>query len=145
MTFVLFLHIAAAIFFVGPLAIVTATAPRVIRGGEGQLPALRLLNSMTRIYGAGSLLVFLLGLWLVPLSGRGFGEFWLSASMTLYVVAIALTYLLTERDQRKAVKRLETADAHVIVNAGRIAGVSMAVGVIWLAILLLMIYQPGRP
>lgn len=142
MSFVLFLHIAAAIFLIGPLTVAASATARVVRGGAADLPLLRWLQRTTRIYGAASLLVLLLGLALVR-DEYSFNEFWIGASIALFLAALGLLFGLVERDQRAAIARLEAAEK-VNVEAGRIAGVSAAIGVLWLVILLLMVYKPGH-
>ncbi|GAA4106464.1 hypothetical protein [Actinomadura miaoliensis] len=101
----LFLHIGFAIFTLGPLTAATMASPRYIR--KGNVVVLRYLTRVTRIYGLGTLGIFLFGLFLAK--GR-FNQMWLSASMTLFVVALALL-VLVERDQRKAAHALELAAA----------------------------------
>ena len=140
--FVTFLHVGAAIFLIGPVTAVTMVAPRAIRSGDAGLALLRWLHRSTRLYGLLSLLVFGLGLWLVPASHHKWGEFWLSSSMTLFVVAWALLFGLVERDQRHAVAHI-AAGEDASVKAGRIAGVSGAVAAIWVVILVLMVWRPG--
>lgn len=143
MTFVLFLHVAAAVFIIGPLTMATMVTPRLIRQGDEGLATLRWANRATRMYGIGSLLVFVLGVARVR-APYSFGQFWVSASMTLYVVAVALLFAVVERDQRAAIRRTESGDSSP-VQAGRIAATSGAVAVMWLAIVALMIYKPGGP
>jgi uncharacterized membrane protein len=143
-TFVTFLHVAAAIVLIGPLVVVTMASPRAIRSGDAGLAVLRWLHRTTRVYGLLSIVVFLLGLWLVPVAKVGWGEFWLSSSMTLYVVALALLFGLVERDQRTAIRHLEAGESSD-VKAGRIAGVAGAVSLIWVVIVLLMVWRPGQP
>jgi hypothetical protein len=145
----LILHIGFAIFTLGPLTAVTSATPRYIRRGE---PAIvRYLNRGTRLYGLLALGVFLFGLLLAH--GK-FSEFWLSASMTLFVVALVLLFIV-ERDQRKAVHKLEVAAAvdgdegekaeaepePARVEQGRIAAFSGVVALIWLVILVLMVWN----
>ncbi len=143
MRFLLMLHVLAAVFIVGPLTFVTAVTPRVIRQGPDGLPALRLLRRTTRVYAIASLLVFLLGLAMVRHQyGYSFNQFWVSASITLFVVALGLILAVVERDQRKAVTSLEAGDA-ASVSAGRIAAASGTASLIWLAIIVLMVYRPG--
>lgn len=137
---VLFLHIAAAIFLIGPLTVAAATSPRYIRTGNVEVT--RFLNQTTRLYGLLSVLVFGLGLGLVHGKYR-FSEQWITISMTLFVVTLGLLFGLVERDQRKALARLEGGEG-APVRAGRIVGVSSAVGVLWLIILVLMVSQPGH-
>ena len=99
----LILHIGFAIFTLGPLTAATMATPRYIRRGEPGI--LRYLNRATRIYGLLTLGIFLFGALLQPdRLGRG----WLSASMTLFVVAFVLL-IIVERDQRKAINRIEAA------------------------------------
>ncbi|MEO5874659.1 MAG: hypothetical protein ABIS86_17240 [Streptosporangiaceae bacterium] len=97
----LILHVGFAIFTLGPLTVATMSTPRYIRAGNAVV--LRYLALTTRIYGLGSLGVFLFGLFLAQ--GK-FDQFWLSASMTLFVVALVMLLIL-ERDQRKVLSALD--------------------------------------
>lgn len=143
MTFLLGLHIAAAVFLIGPLTFATSVTPRVVREGVAGLPTLRFLRRTTRIYGVASLLVFALGLGLVRRRGGvGFNQFWLAASMTLFVVALGLVFAVVVRDQGKAVSLLEAGEP-AAVHAGRIAAASGAAALMWVAIVFLMVYRPG--
>jgi hypothetical protein len=109
----LLLHIGFAIFALGPLTAATMASPRYIRRRE--VTVLRYLNRATRIYGLLALGIFLFGLLLAK--GK-FAQVWLSASMTLFIVAMALLFIV-ERDQRKAVHALElTAARHTPVPPG---------------------------
>ncbi|MCW2858914.1 MAG: hypothetical protein JWP48_622 [Actinoallomurus sp.] len=99
------LHIGFAIFALGPITAATMATPRHIRRGEANV--VRYLNRITRIYGLLTLGIFLFGLLLAH--GR-FNQVWLSASMTLFIVALVLL-LIVERDQRKALHKIELAVA----------------------------------
>ncbi|GAB3986755.1 hypothetical protein GCM10029978_103070 [Actinoallomurus acanthiterrae] len=99
------LHIGFAIFTLGPLTAATMATPRYIRRGEPGI--VRYLNRVTRIYGLATLGIFLFG---ALLAHGQFSKVWLSASMTLFIVALVLL-VIVERDQRKAVHKLEVADA----------------------------------
>jgi Ca2+/Na+ antiporter len=99
------LHIGFAIFALGPITAATMATPRHIRRGEATV--VRYLNRITRIYGLLTLAIFLFGLLLAH--GR-FNQVWLSASMTLFIVALVLL-LIVERDQRKALHKIELAAA----------------------------------
>jgi len=101
----LILHIGFAIFTLGPLTAATMSTPRYIR--KQNAVVLRYLHRTSQIYGVGTLGIFLFGLFLAH--GK-FGKFWLSASMTLFVVALVLL-LLVERDQRKAINLIDVAVA----------------------------------
>lgn len=133
----LWLHIGFAIFTLGPLTAATMATPRAIRSSD--VTVLRFLHRSTRLYAAVSVLVFGFGL---ALSRSRFDEFWISASMTLFVVGLALLFAIVEPDQRKALRRLgESEDAKV--ETGRIVAVSVVIAVIWLVVLILMVWQPG--
>lgn len=141
MQIVVWLHVSAAVFLVGPQTVATAVAPRYIRAGAEGLPVLRFLQRTTRIYGLATVVVALLGAGAV-VDEYDFGQFWVSSSLTLFVVAYALLLALVLPDLRRAVGRLEAGET-AAVEAGRILGVGAAVAVIWLGILLLMVYKPG--
>ncbi|MDL4772292.1 hypothetical protein [Actinomadura xylanilytica] len=164
----LILHIGFAIFTLGPLTAATMATPRFIRNQN--LVVVRYLNRTTRIYGIGTLGIFLFGLFL---ASGDFAKPWLSASMTLFIVALVLL-LIVERDQRKAAHLLETAAAKAApaasstktggegaeegekakaakpaapgadiaqVERGRIAAMSGVVALLWLVVLVLMVWN----
>ncbi|QKW34103.1 hypothetical protein HUT06_08760 [Actinomadura sp. NAK00032] len=101
----LILHIGFAIFTLGPLTAATMSTPRYIR--KRNAPVVRFLNWTTRVYGLATLGIFLFGL---GLAEGNFAQAWLTVSMTLFIVALALL-LIIERDQRKAARLLEEAAA----------------------------------
>lgn len=153
------LHIGFAIFTLGPLTAATMSSPRYIRRRNPAV--LRYLHRTTQIYGFAALGVFLFGLLLAE--GR-LAQVWLSASMTLFIVALVLL-LLVDRDQRKAIHLLEgAAPASPLVEGeeeegpekgttpapgedvaqvqrGRIAALSGVIALIWLVILILMVWN----
>ncbi|TNY35459.1 hypothetical protein [Thermomonospora catenispora] len=158
----LILHIGFAVFTLGPLTAATMATPRYIRRRDPRV--LHYLNRATRIYGLSALGIFLFGLLLAR--GR-FDEMWLSVSMTLFVVALALLAIV-ERDQRKAIHRVEVGAAEdrtaaaeeaarprheedeeqpaarheevAQVERGRIAAISGVIALLWLVILTLMVW-----
>ena len=99
---VLWLHIGFAIFTVGPVALAISSTPRYIRRRD--VPVLRYLTRITLIFTIGSLLVLVFGIVLGQLD-HDFAHPWLTAAMTLFVVAIVLLVLII-RDQRRAIKAL---------------------------------------
>ncbi|MDQ6874347.1 MAG: DUF2269 domain-containing protein [Actinomycetota bacterium] len=143
MAFLLVLHIAAAVFLIGPLTYATAISARLIRQGADGEPVLRWAHRTTQFYGLGTLLVGILGLALVR-AKITFNQFWVAASLTLFVVALVLVFAIIERDQRAAIRRREAGDDSP-VQAGRILATSAVVALLWLVILFLMVYQPGNP
>ena len=99
---VLWLHIGFAIFTVGPLALAISSTPRYIRRRD--VPVLRYLSRITLIFTAASLLVLVFGIALGQLH-HDFSRPWLTAAMTLFVVAIVLLVLII-RDQRRAIRSI---------------------------------------
>ncbi|POM27524.1 hypothetical protein BTM25_19400 [Actinomadura rubteroloni] len=142
----LVLHVGFAIFTLGPLTAATMSTPRYIR--QGNVTVVRYLHRTTQIYGLGTLGIFLFGLFLAD---GAFSEAWLSVSMTLFVVALALL-LVVARDQGHAVKLLtertakdaaedEPAGDVAPAERGRIAALSGIVALLWLVILVLMVWN----
>jgi len=159
---VLWLHIAFAVFTVGPVALAISSTPRYIRKRE--VTIVRYLTRITTIFTAGSLAVLILGI----AAGQMLHELskpWLTAAMTLFLVTLVLLVVVIS-DQRKAIRALEaeTAAADVpadqpeqtvspeerapvaahqaSVERGRIAVMGGVVNLIWLAVLALMVWQP---
>jgi Predicted integral membrane protein (DUF2269) len=134
--FLLFLHVASAIFLLGPLVVVVSATPRYIRTRD--VAVLRFLRRSTFVYATGSVAVLLFGL------ARGrhmLDKIWLSASMTLFIVATVLVYTLVYRDQGLAIAKLEeSADPKVYER--RIVAVGGVVALMYVVILFLMFYHP---
>jgi len=106
---VLWLHIAFAIFTIGPVTLAISSTPRYIRNRD--VPILRYLSRITMIFTIGSLLVLVFGVILGQVK-HDFSRPWLTAAMTLFLVAIVLLVLIM-RDQRRAIKALAPADPAV--------------------------------
>lgn len=104
----LWLHVAAAVFCVGPVTVATSFTPRYIR--QGQLPVVRFLLRTTRVFGVLTLLVFATGL---ALGREQLAQPWLTVSMTLFIVAFALLFAMVQRDQAAAVKVMAAAEAQL--------------------------------
>jgi hypothetical protein len=99
----LWFHIGFVIFAIGPVTIATMSTPRYIRARN--VGVLRYLARMTRIFGAASLGVLLFGI----IAGQSLHEMtktWVTASLTLFVVALVLLVLIM-RDQHKAIAAVE--------------------------------------
>jgi hypothetical protein len=99
---VLWLHIGFAIFTIGPVALAISSSPRYIRRRD--VPVLRYLTRITLIFTIALLLVLVFGIVLGQLD-HDFEHPWLTAAMTLFVVAIVLLVLII-RDQRRAIKAM---------------------------------------
>jgi hypothetical protein len=101
------LHVAFVVFTIGPVTIATMSTPRYIRAGN--IGVLRYLARLTRIFGAASLGVLLFGI-IAGQSLHKMAQAWITASLTLFVVALVLLVLIM-RDQTRAIGALEAAQA----------------------------------
>jgi uncharacterized membrane protein len=104
---ILWLHIVAAIFTLGPVTAAIMSTPRYIR--KRNIVVVGYLYRITRIYAIASLLTLIFGLVITELL-HYFSKPWVSVSITLYVVALVLLVLIV-RDQRKAITALAAAEA----------------------------------
>ncbi len=99
----LWFHIGFVVFAIGPVTIATMSTPRYIRARN--VGVLRYLSRVTRIFGAASLGVLLFGI-IAGQSLHDMTKTWITASMTLFVVALVLLVLIM-RDQHKAIIAVE--------------------------------------
>ena len=141
MTFVKLLHVALAVFLIGPLTVVVAATPAAIRGGAPSVPLLRWFARTTQLYGLATVVVLVLGMALVA-PDHSFGEVWIWGSLVLFAVAIALLLRVVEPGQRAALEAIEVGGPTAALER-RILVVGGVVSLCWVAILALMIYQPG--
>jgi hypothetical protein len=106
---VLWLHVTAAIFTIGPGTAAIMSTPRFIRARNPVVVGYLLRT--TRIYSIGALLVLIFGLILTGMMHK-FSQWWISVSLTLFVVAVVLLVIIL-RDQGKALRALTAAEAAV--------------------------------
>jgi hypothetical protein len=109
----LWFHIGFVVFTIGPVTIATLSSPRYIR--TRNLVVLRYLSRMTRIFGSASLGVLLFGI-IAGQSLHDMTKAWVTASMTLFVVALVLLALIM-RDQHRAIVALEGVETPVVSRA----------------------------
>src|SRR5215813_10581828 len=92
---ILWLHIGAAIFTIGPITAAIMSTPRYIRKRDAAVVGF--LHRITRVYTIASLLVLVFGAVLAGLRDD-FSKPWISISMTLFLVSLVLLVLII-RDQ----------------------------------------------
>jgi hypothetical protein len=114
---VLWLHLVAAIFTIGPGTAAIMSTPRYIRRQNTVLVGY--LYRTTRIYSIAALLTLIFGAVLAGLTHK-FSQWWISVSLTLFVVAFVLLILII-RDQRTTLTALTTADDTVAAERGVVA------------------------
>ncbi len=114
---VLWLHIAFVIFTIGPVTLAIMSTPRYIRKRDTRI--LRYLTRMTFVFGIASLGVLIAGFALASMIGKE-GKPWVIISGTLFIVAVLLLGLI-HRDQRHAIKAIETATSRASAAAAESA------------------------
>jgi hypothetical protein len=122
---VLWLHLVAAIFTIGPGTAAIMSTPRYIRRQNTVLVGY--LYRTTRIYSIAALLTLIFGAVLAGMTHL-FSQWWISVSLTLFVVAFVLLMLIM-RDQRTALTALTTADDTVAAERSEVARISEAAAV----------------
>ena len=110
---ILWLHITAAVFTIGPGTAAIMSTPRYIR--KRNPVVVGYLFRTTRIYSFAALLTLIFGLILTGMTHK-FSQWWISASLTLFVVAFVLLLIIL-RDQRKALTALDAAAGAAVADA----------------------------
>jgi hypothetical protein len=103
---ILWLHVAAAIFAIGPGTAAIMSTPRYIR--KQNTVVVGYLYRTTTVYSSAAVLTLVFGLILTGLEHK-FSQWWISVSLTLFVVTCVLIVVII-RDQRKALVALAQAD-----------------------------------
>lgn len=109
---ILWLHVTAAVFTIGPGTAAIMSTPRFIRKRNPVIVGY--LFRTTRIYSLGTLFTLVFGIILTAMTHK-FSQWWISVSITLFVVAFVLL-LLIMRDQRKALSALDRAAGAAVAD-----------------------------
>ena len=144
-TVVFALHVVAAVFIVGPMAILPMTAMRAVRSGQGGQVAV--LAQSTFIFSLLSLLVAVLGFGVIGLNEEGttISTPWVLSSIILYVVALALNLIAVVPALRSAAEHLQDSATQELQKPDyrRITIGSGVVTVLLVVITVLMAWHPG--
>ena len=144
----LFLHLLAAIFAVGPLVGVATTSSRALRKSDAA--AATSAARLVRVYSYASIVVVVLGMGLMSQEApwdktrnvAEMGDTWIWLSLLLWVGAMALALgLLAPALSRAAAEIGGSGSAGPLV--GRVAAAGGVIGLLYAAIVVLMVYQPG--
>src|ERR1700735_602267 len=114
---ILWLHVTAAVFTIGPGTAAIMSTPRFIRKQNPIIVGY--LFRTTRIYSVGTLLTLVFGVILAGMTHK-FSQWWISVSLTLFIVAFVLLVLIM-RDQRTSLTALTTADDTLAAERGEVA------------------------
>jgi uncharacterized membrane protein len=144
----LFLHLLAAIFAIGPLVGAATTASRALRRPDAA--AATSAARTIRLYSYVSVVVVVLGMGLMSQKApwdksedvATFGDTWIWLSVLLWLVAVAVSLGLLVPSLSKAAAEIGSGNA-VGTLTGRVAAAGGAIGLIFAVIVVLMVYQPG--
>jgi Predicted integral membrane protein (DUF2269) len=144
----LFLHLLAAIFAVGPLVAAAATASRALRTSDAA--AATSAARMIRLYSYVSVVVVILGMGLMSQDAPGpgseevakIGDTWIWLSLLLWVCAMALSLGLLAPSLTKASAEIGGSGS-AQSSVGRVAAAGGVIALIYAVIVLLMVYRPG--
>lgn len=139
------LHLLFAVFAVGPLVHAATTAGRGVRTGNAAATASS--ARVLRIYAYVSVVVILVGFALMQQKRRGaklgdIGDTWVWLSIVLWALAIGLVLAVLVPTLDKAGK-LIADEGSVVALTARVAAAGGVVGLLFAAIVVLMVYRPG--
>lgn len=131
------LHVLAAVFLIGPMAILPHLAMRELRTGNGAQAAA--LGRSTNVFSLLSLIVIFFGFGLMGVSDHDLSitTTWILASLIVYVVALALTLAVIVPALRGAAEAGNRDNAYK-----RVAMSSGIVTLLLLAAVALMVWKP---
>ena len=139
------LHVVAAVFLVGPMAVLPMTALRALRAGEWSMVST--LAVSTRVFSLASLVVAVLGFGVVGTADERFDlsvtTSWVLISIVLYLVALALNLAVVVPALKRAAGELEGGRGEAArALYGRIAAGSGVVSLLLVAVTVLMVWKP---
>ncbi|MCX7520948.1 DUF2269 family protein [Microbacterium sp. STN6] len=118
------LHVVAAVFIIGPMAILPHLAPRLIRTGHGG-QVVALAKSVT-LFSWLSLIVVVFGFGVMGMYKIPFDRTWIWLSIVLYVIALLLSLFLVAPAMRRAGQALELSTADAAVTDTPASGTGVA-------------------
>jgi hypothetical protein len=144
----LFLHLIAAIFAIGPLVGVTTTASRALRTSDAG--AATSAARLVRGYSYASVVVVILGMGLMSQKApwdktrnvAEMGDTWIWLSLLLWACAVGVALGLLAPSLTRAAAEIG-ANGSAGAMVGRVAAAGGVIGLLYAVIVLLMVYQPG--
>jgi uncharacterized membrane protein len=144
----LFLHLLAVIFAVGPLVGAASTASRALRTPDAVAAASAART--LKIYSYASLAVVVLGMGLMSATDPDhpsqhvaeFGDTWIWLSLLLWFVAMGATLRGLEPALRRAATEIASGRP-VATLTTRVAVLGGGVALVYAGIVALMVFQPG--
>jgi uncharacterized membrane protein len=144
----LFLHLLAAIFAIGPLVGAATTASRALRHSDAS--AANSAARMVRLYSYTSVVVVILGMGLMSQKApwdhsqevAQIGDTWIWLSLLLWAAAVAVSLGVLAPSLTKAAAQIGGSGSATSL-VGRVAAAGGVIGLLYAVIVLLMVYQPG--
>jgi len=143
----LFLHLLAAVFAIGPLVGAASAAARALRSSDAA--AATSAARTVKIYSYASVVVVVLGFGLMSATAPGssdhvadFGDTWILLSVILWGAAVAVALVGLEPALRQAASTI-SAGSPVSTMTGRVAAYGGATALLYAVIVALMVYRPG--
>ncbi|RKS72747.1 hypothetical protein CLV35_2996 [Motilibacter peucedani] len=145
------LHLVAVIVLVGPITVSASVFPRYAGAAAGpseRAPAARAvagaMHRISRSYALPALAVPVLGIGTATALGV-LADAWVLLSMALTAVAAAVLVLAVVPGQRAVLASLDDQEAGTQLSAllGRLRAVTGGFGVLWVAVVVLMVVRPG--
>ncbi|WP_195908984.1 DUF2269 family protein [Microlunatus sp. Gsoil 973] len=140
------LHILAAVGAVGPLIHAATTAARGLRRSNAASTAEA--SRMLRVYSIASVIVVIFGFGLMsmisPYTNKKVATFtdtWIWLSVVLWLIGVALSLGVLSRTLDRATTMINNNES-IAALRGRVAAVGGLIGVIFAAIIVLMVYRP---
>jgi uncharacterized membrane protein len=135
----LFLHILAAISFLGPVTVATSLFPQHANLDDVRIA--RVCARISRGYGFASLAVPLFGIWTAQ-EVNYLDAAWVHASIGLFALAWLALVAFIVPQQAKALRQLEAGETPTDAQLGPLRGVSGLYSLSWLVILIFMVAKP---
>ena len=137
------LHVVAAVFIIGPMAILPMSGLRALRAREAG--PIRVLATSVNIFTLLSVLVALFGFGALGMSKwASFSSTWIWLSIVLYVIALGINLFLVVPALRTSAEEVEANPAGTarVSGYGRIAAGSGVVTLLLVAVTVLMVWKP---
>ncbi|HLP23531.1 MAG TPA: DUF2269 family protein [Microbacteriaceae bacterium] len=136
------LHIATAVFIIGPMALLPHTGMAALRRGD--VGSVRTVERSTTIFAFASLLVFMLGFGALGVAGSeedwSFSSPWIIWSIVLYVVALGLTLFVVLPALRSGADAVEAGSSKT--GYGALAASNGIVTLLLIGVVVLMSWKP---
>lgn len=136
------LHVAAAVFIVGPMAVLPHSGPRMLREGRGA-QAIALAKTVS-LFSWLSLIVVIFGFGVMGMSDPkhhvSFDDTWIWLSVVFYVIALLISLLVVVPALRRAGTAVESGAG--AGSTGAIAAGGGLVTLLLIAVVVLMVWKP---